>query len=170
MEYFVSKQHIDGTNSNLVVWCVCVIESFIQFNITSERLGSTPEWECECNGKCRCYWQWSRRPPPLLRPFIHAGECPVSGGRGHSVCTSAPTPTPTPHHDPTSLLPHSFDINMGSIVVLQTKVPEGYAKFYNLGEGPICIRAFSWLKAPTIAFTFKTLLRYYAKRMLTHVK
>ena len=25
-------------------------------------------------------------------------------------------------------------------------------------------RAFSWLKAPTSAFTFKTLLRHYAKR------
>ena len=28
-------------------------------------------------------------------------------------------------------------------------------------------RAFSWLKAATIAFTFKTLLRHYAKRALT---
>ena len=28
-------------------------------------------------------------------------------------------------------------------------------------------RAFSWLKAPTSAFTFKTLLRQYAKRALT---
>ena len=28
-------------------------------------------------------------------------------------------------------------------------------------------RAFSWLKAPTSAFTFKTLLRHYAKRSLT---
>ena len=29
-------------------------------------------------------------------------------------------------------------------------------------------RAFSCLKAPTSAFTFKTLLRHYAKRALTH--
>ena len=29
------------------------------------------------------------------------------------------------------------------------------------------IRAFSWLKAATTAFTFKTLLRHYAKRALT---
>ena len=29
------------------------------------------------------------------------------------------------------------------------------------------IRAFSWLNAPTSAFTFKTLLRHYAKRVLT---
>ena len=28
-------------------------------------------------------------------------------------------------------------------------------------------RAFSWLKAATTAFTFKTLLRHYAKRVLT---
>ena len=28
-------------------------------------------------------------------------------------------------------------------------------------------RAFSWLKAPTSAFTFKTQLRHYAKRALT---
>ena len=28
-------------------------------------------------------------------------------------------------------------------------------------------RAFSWLKAPTSAFTLKTLLRHYAKRALT---
>ena len=28
-------------------------------------------------------------------------------------------------------------------------------------------RAFSWLKAPTSAFTFKTLLRHYAKEALT---
>ena len=29
-------------------------------------------------------------------------------------------------------------------------------------------RAFSWLKAATTAFTFKTLLRHYAKWALTH--
>ena len=28
-------------------------------------------------------------------------------------------------------------------------------------------RAFSWLKAPTSAFTFKTILRHYAKQALT---
>ena len=28
-------------------------------------------------------------------------------------------------------------------------------------------RAFSWLKAPTSTFTFKTLLRHYAKQALT---
>ena len=37
--------------------------------------------------------------------------------------------------------------------------------FHNYGEAPT--RAFSLLKAPTSAFTFKTLLRHYAKRALT---
>ena len=32
-------------------------------------------------------------------------------------------------------------------------------------KGPT--RGFSWLKAPTSAFTFKTLLRHYAKQALT---
>ena len=36
------------------------------------------------------------------------------------------------------------------------KVPEDYAKFYNHREGP-------YWKVPTSAFTFKTLLRHYAK-------
>ena len=31
-------------------------------------------------------------------------------------------------------------------------------------------RAFSWLKAPTSAFTFKTILRHYAEQALTHGK
>ena len=31
-------------------------------------------------------------------------------------------------------------------------------------------RAFTWLKAATTAFTFKTLLRHYAKQELTHGK
>ena len=31
-------------------------------------------------------------------------------------------------------------------------------------------RALSWLKAPSSSFTFKTLLRHYAKRVLAHGK
>ena len=40
-----------------------------------------------------------------------------------------------------------------------------HPKFRNHGEGPS--RAFSWLKAATTAFTFKTLLRHCAKQALT---
>ena len=43
-------------------------------------------------------------------------------------------------------------------VELQTKVRED---FTITEKAPT--RAFSWLKAPTSAFTFKTLLRHYAK-------
>ena len=39
---------------------------------------------------------------------------------------------------------------------------EGYPKVRNLPT-----RAFSWLKTATTTFTFKTLLRHYAKRVLT---
>ena len=38
-------------------------------------------------------------------------------------------------------------------------------RFVNTEKAPT--RAFSWLKAATTAFTFKTLLRHYAKRALT---
>ena len=42
------------------------------------------------------------------------------------------------------------------------KVP----KIFTITE-KVPTRAFFWLKAPTSAFTFKTLLRHYAKRALT---
>ena len=41
-----------------------------------------------------------------------------------------------------------------------------HPKVRNHGEGPPTM-AFSWLKAATTAFTFKTLLRHYSKRALT---
>ena len=37
--------------------------------------------------------------------------------------------------------------------------------FHNHREGPTM--TFSWLKAPTSAFTFKTILRHYATQALT---
>ena len=43
--------------------------------------------------------------------------------------------------------------------------PEAQADFTITGKAPT--RAFSWLKVPTSAFTFKTLIRHYAKRALT---
>ena len=43
-----------------------------------------------------------------------------------------------------------------------------HKQLYNHGEGPYqTTRAFSWLKVPTSAFTFKTLLRHYVKQALT---
>ena len=81
-------------------------------------------------------------------------------------------------NDPRSSLPDSFTVCSSLLVnfvnqkihflemykvELQTKVPEYYAK------APA--RAFSWLKAPTSAFTFNnTLLRNYAKWILLSLK
>ena len=49
---------------------------------------------------------------------------------------------------------------------------EGYAKvredYTNTEKTPT--RAFSWLKAPIRAFTFKTLLRHYGKQAPKHGK
>ena len=42
-----------------------------------------------------------------------------------------------------------------SALELETKVAEVYAKFYN-DNHKAANRTFSWLKAPTSAFTFKT--------------
>ena len=53
----------------------------------------------------------------------------------------------------------------GYEVVPQKVASELHPKVRNHGEAPT--RAFSWLKAATTAFTFKTLLRRYAKRALT---
>ena len=51
------------------------------------------------------------------------------------------------------------------LVELETKVAEVTPTFTIMEEVPT--EAFIWLKVPTGAFTFKTLLRHYAKRMLT---
>ena len=50
---------------------------------------------------------------------------------------------------------------------LQTKVKLMFAKISRTITEKAPTRAFSWLKVPTSAFTFKTLLRHYAKRALT---
>ena len=50
----------------------------------------------------------------------------------------------------------------GEGLELQTKISQSQRRPLN--------RAFSWLKAPTRAFTFKTLLRHYAKQVPNHSK
>ena len=42
---------------------------------------------------------------------------------------------------------------------------ESFKRSFTIAENA-ATRAFSWLKAPTSDFTFKTLLRHYAKRTL----
>ena len=54
---------------------------------------------------------------------------------------------------------------LGQKLVLQTNHRQ-QSVFTITEKAPI--RAFSWLKAPTSVFTYKTLLRHYAKQELTH--
>ena len=63
------------------------------------------------------------------------------------------------------------------VLELETKVKQRFAKISQSKicedftiTGTVTTRAFSWLKVPTSAFTFKTLLRHYAKQELTHSK
>ena len=49
---------------------------------------------------------------------------------------------------------------------LQKNLRKDYAKFLTITE-KAPTRAFLWLKAPVSTFTFKTLLRHYAKQALT---
>ena len=52
----------------------------------------------------------------------------------------------------------------------RVSVCSGSRKFRNHGEGPyLLLRDFSWLKAPTSAHTFKTLLRHYAKQEINTI-
>ena len=52
------------------------------------------------------------------------------------------------------------------VMLLVRASNKGSGRFHNHGEGPNPTWAFSWLEAPTSAFTFNTLLRHYAKGAL----
>ena len=61
-----------------------------------------------------------------------------------------------------------LSLNMINDKVATRASNEGYPKVRNHGEGSYyATKAFSWLKEAATAFTFKTLLRRYAKRALT---
>ena len=65
---------------------------------------------------------------------------------------------------------HSVPVSIVSIVPVYPLVlcsaPSVSQSFFIITE-KAPTRAFPWLKAPTSAFTFKTLLRHYAKQALT---
>ena len=70
----------------------------------------------------------------------HASLC----GDGEEILAAAWTPASSHHHQMDRNTDTSVDVD-----------------FHNHGEGPYY---FSWLKVPTSAFTFKTLLRMYANQ------
>ena len=94
--------------------------------------------------------------------FLHRGEewdaAPLRAEAGPVPATAAGVAVLLPR-----LALHSLKGNIALLVVLQTD-PTGCTI---TEKAPT--RAFSWLKAATTAFTFKTLLRHYAKRALTPV-
>ena len=60
-----------------------------------------------------------------------------------------------------------FVIHRGLVITtMQASAPKSSIRRFVITE-KAPTRAFSWLKAATTAFTFKTLLRHYAKRALT---
>ena len=59
--------------------------------------------------------------------------------------------------------PAQQDLRTHWLLELQTKV----LKDFTIITEKARTRAFSWLKAATTAFTFKTLIRHYAKQALT---
>ena len=61
--------------------------------------------------------------------------------------------------------PHFYCTNGQLGLELETNLCEVFTTTENAPT-----TAFSWLKAPTITFTFKTISRHYAKRVLTHSK
>ena len=58
-----------------------------------------------------------------------------------------------------------YTLTFRNIVVEDSASKRSIRRFVITEKAPT--RAFSWLKAATTAFTFKTLLRHYAKRALT---
>ena len=80
----------------------------------------------------------------LIKPFI---LLPTYYKGAHLIII-----TETDTNDRDLLSVELLTINRQSCTIITEKAPT---------------RAFSWLKAPTSAFTFKTLLRHYAERALT---
>ena len=90
------------------------------------------------------------------------------------AAVSCPAPPPRPRCGPPSCTRparcHSRCAAPGPPARLNMTITTSASKscirrFVNTEKAPT--RAFSWLKAATTAFTFKTLLRHYAKRALT---
>ena len=85
-------------------------------------------------------WEWEEKTWKRLLLLLTTRQCSVPGAAvtGWRYCDLAPPTLPR--------------------VELQTNLREDYAKFTIMENAPT--RAFSWLKAATIAFTFKTHLRH----------
>ena len=103
----------------------------------------------------------------------HTCEGPPSGHQSSLQGRPRPLPAPAPPHIETSRgqepLQTMITDNRGPGTVLKLvlcSVPSVSQSVFTITE-KAPTRAFSWLKVPTSTFTFKTLLRHYAKWALT---
>ena len=96
-----------------------------------------------CGG---CWRAWTRWPP----------SCSCSGAGARRWPASSPSSTPAPSPSRGQRSPASSGSSASKSCNRRFVITE---------KAPT--RAFSWVKAATTAFTFKTLLRHYAKRGLT---
>ena len=103
----------------------------------------------------------------------HTCEGPPSGHQSSLQGRPRPLPAPAPPHIETSRgqepLQTMITDNRGPGTVLKLvlcSVPSVSQSVFTITE-KAPTRAFSWLKAPTSAFTFKSLLRHYAKQAST---
>ena len=90
---------------------------------------------------------------PDNKELLH-DECYYRGGGGDNVFVCRHVPPPATSRDSHEVMRHDQcrkSIHLWSCTITEKALT----------------RAFSWLKAPTTAFTFKTLLRHYAKQALT---
>ena len=90
-------------------------------------------------------------------------ESADGGGWCVLLLLNSPSTVSSIHHHAPHL--HISILLLTSEIELQTKVPEDFTITEKAST-----RAFSWLKVPTIAYTFKTILIHYAKQMLSHCK
>ena len=121
-------------------------------------------------GSCSCCVTVDCADCGLLRRVRHPeGRLAVPCGarrpelRQHAGGRHPPRPRPAAPH--AQLCAHRGRGGRGFLLELQTKARKDFTIMEKAST-----RIFSWLKAPTSTFTFKTLLRHYAKQAETHSK
>ena len=126
--------------------------------------------------KRKCYKTFARVSPNIIfrgycghiywQPWVVLSWSHVAGCR-HPVCLGPMSTTLQRELAATCIVgaasPAPRKYLHTTAVIFNRKSNEGSRRFHNHWKGPY----FSWLKAPTSAFTLKTLLRHYAKQMLT---
>ena len=95
-------------------------------------------------------------------------DWPVPVPGCHRVCSvqASPRNSPTFSHIATSTRDTSTQMTRHRWMEINISASKSYIRRFVITEKAPA-RAFSYLKAATTAFTFKTLLRHYAKRALT---